>query len=400
MLRSFGDDSALSFAIVIVVKTLPAVIAPLSGVLADRLPRVRLMVTADLLRAVVVLMMVALAFYPSVPVLYGLVVVQTMLSTIFDPARTAMLPDVVAAEDLGVANALDAASWSTMLAIGAAMGGLLTGWLGWQATLLVDAASYLISAGLLVGIAEPLRTLPARKMVGLMDYLGINDMMDGARFMAQRPRLWTLALVKPMWQLAGARTLLLTLLAETVFAVAGWPMFAVTVLYVSRGLGTGLGPILARRLAGHSKVAMERAIGWGMLTAAIFYAGVGLAPNLWSAAVFVVLAHLGGATIWVFSTIRLQQLTPTEVRGRVFAVEHAAFTLVMAGANGVFGTIGDALPTWLSLSWDVPDAVGLSARVLNVALGVLTLLPWIFWVMRGWILGWGDGNHDLEESAK
>ncbi len=393
MLRAFGDDSATGFAIVLVLKTLPGVLAPLGGVLADRLPRRNLMVFADVGRAVVVLGMAALAWAPSVPILYGLVVVQTLLSAVFEPARNAIFPDLVRPEELTAASAVSAATWSLMLALGSAAGGFVTDGLGWQTALWLDAATYVVSAGFLLRVREPDVARAPRASTGtVFDLLGIPDIVLGIRFVLGRPRIWTLALVKPTWQLTGARTLVLTLLGETAFQIAGWPMLAVSALYVSRGIGTGVGPIVARWLTASDPKAMERAILTSFVIASLGYVAVGLAPNLPLAALALIAAHLGGATIWVFSTIRLQQLTPSDVRGRVFAAEHAGLTLVMAASIAGFGRLGDLLDplaeTWLGplVGWGDPAGVG--ARALAVGLGIVTLVPMGFWAWRGRWLGW------------
>lgn len=401
MLRAFGADSAMAFAGVLIVKTLPAVIAPVAGVLADRLPRRSLMIAADLARAVVVLGMVGLAWFPSVFLLYTLVVLQTMLSGVYEPARNAIFPDLVKPSELTAANALSAASWSVMLGLGSAAGGLFTDAFGWQPALVLDAATYLVSAAFLVFVREPAVERQAQVGTGgLLDRIGVTELWYGATWMARRPRVWTLALVKPVWQLTGARTLVLTLLGETAFLVAGWPLFAVSVLYVARGVGTGLGPFFSRWLTASDPVAMERAIGWSFLVAAVGYVAVGFSPVLLVAVGAVVLSHLGGATIWVFSSIRLQQITPSAVRGRVFAAEHAGMTLVMAASTGVFGDVADRVEGWLGpieVAWFPGEgAAALTARGLAVALGAITAVPLILWWVRGAVLGWGGEKETMD----
>ncbi len=401
MLRAFGDTSATGFALVLILKTLPAVLAPVAGVLADRLPRRNLMVFADISRAVVVLGMAGLAVYPSVAILYGLVVIQTLLSAVFEPARNALFPDIVRPEELTAANAVSAATWSLMLAVGSAAGGLVTDLLGWQLALFLDAGTYLLSALFLVRIREPeVPRLTADGSGGWWDTLGVTDLLYGARWMLRRPRVWSLALIKPTWQLTGARTLVLTLLGETAFAIAGWPFLSVSALYVSRGIGTGLGPFLSRWLTASRPEAMERAILIAFVVAGICYTLVGFAPVLVAAMALLVVAHLGGATVWVFSMVRLQQLTPSQVRGRVFAAEHAAFTLVTAASTGVFGQLDDRLGPWLGgfLSPWVADQepAALAARAMAVGLGLLTVVPLTFWGVRGWVLGWGGARETLD----
>ena len=290
-------------------------------------------------------------FAPSVGVLYVLLVAQTLCSAVFEPARNALFPDIVRPEELTAANAVSSASWSLMLAVGSAAGGFVTDVLGWQWALVLDAATYVVSAVFLLRIREPAVTRSPRAG-DVYDWLGIRDLFAGAQWMLSRPRVWSLALLKPLWQLGGARSLVLTLLGETAFVAAGWPFLSVSALYVARGMGTGLGPVLGRWLTRSEPAAMERAILVSLALAGVCYVLLGFASSLPLALSLILVGHLGGATVWVFSTIRLQQLTPSEVRGRVFSAEHSAFTLVMGLTTGVFGRIDDVwgatLGTWLA----------------------------------------------------
>jgi len=393
MLRAFGDDTATGFAIVLILKTLPAVFAPLGGVLADRLPRRNLMVFADLARAGVVTAMLGLAWFPHVSILYALVVAQTLLAAVFEPARNALFPDLVRPEELTAANAVSSATWSLMLAVGSAAGGLFTDLMGWELALLLDAATYLVSAAFLLRVREPdVERMPHTSGGTVFELLGIADLVHGARWIVARPRVWSLVLVKPLWSLTGARTLVLTLLGEQVFRMAGWPFLSVAVLYVARGIGTGIGPVVARWLTASEPRSMERSILVGFAMAGLGYLALGLAPSLPAAAALLVLAHLGGATVWVFSSIRLQQLTPSLVRGRVFAAEQATFTLVLAASYGVFGQLGDhhgaTIAAWVAPLVPWADPASLPARALTVGLGALTVVPLGLWALRGLVLGW------------
>jgi len=406
LLRDLGDHSAASFAGVLVVKSLPAFVAPMAGVLVDRLPRRQLMIVADALRTLVVLGMLSMIWVQSLPLLYTLIVLQTLLGSVFEPARNALLPDLVEPRALTAANAASAASWSLMLALGSALGGLFTGAFGWEAALILDAATYVGSVVFLAHIRDPPRQ--ERHPVGaggLADLLGIRDLIEGLRFMLGKPRVWTLALVKPLWQVTGARVLVLTLLGEIVFFVPDWKLLAVSVLFVARGIGTGVGPFLSRWLTRSDPAAMERALIPAFIGGAVFYAVAAVAPSLWIAAPAVIIAHLGGATIWVFSSIRLQQIVPSQVRGRVFSTEHAGFTLVMAIATGAFGPLGDALPGWIDGSawtWLEPtgDPVRIAPRLLMLSLAGLTLVPLGMWVVRGWWLGWGGEPEVMEQRRR
>ncbi len=380
LLRHIGAPSASAFAGVLILKTLPTVFAaPFAGVAADRVSRRGLMLGADLVRVGLVLTMLTVAVFPSVPWLYALVIAQTVASAFFEPARTALLPDIVRPEELTAANAVGAALWSTMLALGSAAGGLTTAWLGWEVALLVDAATYALSAVLLLGVHEP-EWERAPTEAGSAIISGFRQIGQGAAWVVERPRVWSLALVKAGWSLAGGTTLVLTMLGERVYVEPLGAMLAVTVLYVARGLGTGLGPFLSRALSRSEPAAMERLIGVGYAVGAVFYVALAQAPSLALAAGGVILAHLGGATVWVFSTIRLQQLVPSQVRGRVFAFENAAFTVIIALSTWVFG--------------QAFDAEGVSVSSVTSAVGVVLVLPTVLWAIRGWRLGWAESPRE------
>ena len=168
---------------------------------------------------------------------------------IAEPARMAVMPDLVAPRDLITANALGAASWSLMFTVGTAMGGVVTAWLGWEIALIIDLATYLISAGLLVRLV-----VPAQKGAEPGD----QTFVGGLRYLLARPRLWTLCLAKAGFCLAGGTTLVLTILGEQVFPLAGSAILGVTALYMARGVGTGLGPIVSRAICGSDPVRSER----------------------------------------------------------------------------------------------------------------------------------------------
>jgi len=100
-----------------------ALSAPLAGVIVDRYNRRRLMVGMNLVRAVVVLGFLLIDQPADVPWLYALLTGQVVAGAVFNPAKSAALPNITTPRELLTANALMSATWSTMLAVGAALGG-------------------------------------------------------------------------------------------------------------------------------------------------------------------------------------------------------------------------------------------------------------------------------------
>jgi hypothetical protein len=115
-----------------------------------------------------------------------------------------------------------------------------------------------------------------------------------------------------------------------------------------RGLGVGLGPLVAARFIGPS---LSRVLGVCGVSGLVFgacYLGVSVAPSLLVAAILVFLAHLGGGAQYTMSTFGLQLRSPDEVRGRILAADFAFLTLILsvttAGAGALATQIG-ARPT-------------------------------------------------------
>ncbi|MGD8604482.1 MAG: MFS transporter, partial [Anaerolineales bacterium] len=144
------SGSGLAIGGLFVIRMLaPFLISPFAGVLADRYNRKRLMIATDLLRAIVVLGFLLVRSSEQIWLLYSLTALQLAISGIFFPTRNAILPDLVDDHELGAANALTSATWSVMLALGAALGGFVTGQWGIYRSFVVDAGTFILSAAML-----------------------------------------------------------------------------------------------------------------------------------------------------------------------------------------------------------------------------------------------------------
>src|SRR5262249_13481108 len=131
----------------LVAQFLPsALVGPWAGVLVDRLPRRMVLIVADIGRALLVLLFLLVHSRGDIWLVYLVALFKNILTAFFEPARSALTPDVTTREELVAANAIGGATWSAMLALGAAAGGLVVGTLGTQAAFLIDSGSFLVSA--------------------------------------------------------------------------------------------------------------------------------------------------------------------------------------------------------------------------------------------------------------
>lgn len=159
-----GSRSLLG--VVAAARTLPSLLGFASGALVDRWDRRRIMILSDISRAALVGLVPLLQWagllqpwhLPVIAFALGL------LSIFFVPARQSLLPELVRQEQLVAANAWMSASQQLSGAAGFAFGGVLAGLAGIRALLLVDAASFAISAALLATMRPTARaagTIPS-----------------------------------------------------------------------------------------------------------------------------------------------------------------------------------------------------------------------------------------------
>lgn len=369
VLTRITHSSARSISFVLILKLLPVfLMGPVAGVVVDRFSRKTIMVVADLTRAGVVLAVLLVQIWPEPWIIYAATGVQIGISAFFEPARTASVPNLVPERALTTSNALGAVTWSAMFTLGAAVGGVVTEYLGWQTAVLLDSATYLISAVLIGRIALPHRLRrPKEGHLSLYEMCGALDVVEGFRYIRSRGDVVRLILVKPIWGLAGAITLVLTVMGDTEYAVVGSTALGISALYTARAVGTGLGPIVARWLTRSEPGAMWRILGWAYPWGALWYLLFAASDPLLLAASAVTIAHLGGSTLWVFSTVLLQRTVPDEFRGRVFSAELGLFTLVASASFWVYG--------WLM------DVQGVSPRASVVIMAVTMIPPAVAWIL-------------------
>jgi MFS family permease len=369
-----GAGTAISY--LFLARFLPLFLfSPLAGILADRYERRHVMIASDLLRALTVLAFLLVREPGQLWLLYVLTFTQFALSAIFTPARTAVLANVVNREELVPANALDSLTWSTMLAFGALLGGIVAATLGIAQAFFLDALTFLLSAVLISRIAGPIRaerTVLARG--------SLFEFMDGLRYLRKQIFILGVALVKAGGALAwGAINVLEITYATEVFQVdfsAFGLSFATAIdsgtavlglIYFVSGLGTGLGPLVLRRWLGDAPIRQRWAIslGFGFMTLGLLL--LSIAPSLGLFSLGTLVRTVGSGTIWVFSAALLQMIVPDGLRGRVFAFEFAALTLTQS----------------LSTFWAgfAQDTLGLTVRHVSLTMAIVAAILGLSWLI-------------------
>ena len=370
---------ASSVALALVLQVLPQTfVGPTAGVVNDRIRRKHVMIAADLMRAVIVLSMLLVRSRGTVWLVYPLLLLETIMAAFFEPARSSVIPNITRRDDVIVANTLSSTTWSMNLVLGATLGGIVAAFLGRDAVFVLNALSFLTSGLLIAGMrfAEP--HAEGRGPLRMRDLVDYSPVLEGVRYVRSHRSLLPTVFAKAGNLVIGPSWVLFTVMGQKYFPVR-WhgldpqrgAMLGMSLLLGGRGLGALIGPLISAPWAGRSERRLRLGIFYGYLVTALGYVFIGRAGNVWFACFWAAFAHLGGATVWVFSTTLLQLNTDDRFRGRVFSADLGLCMLTIAIGAYVCGSFLD---------------MGISARTLVSATGLVMLVPaglWA-WGMKVW----------------
>jgi MFS family permease len=314
----------------------PLLLGPVAGVLVDRWDRRRAMVAAEVLRAAAVTSLLFARDPGDLWLVYVAVVVESTGTVVFRPAAQAHTPVVVGTGTaLSGANALNSVTDGVARLVGAPLGGALVALVGFPALVVADAASYLVSAGLLA-------LLP--RGAGRGERSGVRDELRvGLAFLRSERTAKALLVVSTAFLAANASlTALLVPFGMTAWGGEGSVGLVMSALGVGFLLGAPATRVLVDRLP--SGPLLAGALAATSTGFALLFASGSPAAALPAA----VLIGLAGSAVLVVTQTALQRVTPTEVLGRVGAVMftgEAAATFVGALAGPALAELTSARTT-------------------------------------------------------
>ena len=349
------SDSEFLLGLIIIVKMMSlASFSPFAGYITDRFDRRHLMILCDLLRGVIVLGLLLVVSYQTLWLAYVLTALQMMLSAVFEPAKTSSIPNVTTERELVNANVLSAASWSIIFTIGMGIGGLATAWLGTDLVFIINACSYALSALFIYRAVIPQKKMEETERKRTRNPL--TGIKEGFQYLFRTHKVLRPTLAKGCFTMfLGALTYMLILVSEDVLMMGS---IGLGLLYSARGVGTGIGPVIGRRIF-NQESDWVRAMGFCMIFAGVMYSVVGLTTSLGLMLLFVFIAHAASGANWVMSTVLLQRRTPDTFRGRIFSTEWLLFTLAQSASVMIASWILEN--NWLTIQQAmVVFALGLS----------------------------------------
>jgi MFS family permease len=324
---AFDQGGASAVGLVGLVRWLPSAFAsPLAAILGDRFPRVRVMLTSDLLRAAALGAMAACIVTDApVAVVYVLAAAVAVIGTAFHPAQSALLPSLAQTPDeLTAANVSSSTLESLGFCVGPALGGLLLTFSPVWVVFVITAGTFLWSALMLAPLLRESEPPLTRESPHLLD-----EATAGFRTIGKDPRLrLVVGLFSAQTLVNGAFGVLITVSA---FELLDLGASGVGYLNAAVGVGGIVGGLISLALVGHKRLATTFGVAVAGTGAPLLL--VGGQPS--TAVALIAFGLIGFANIIcdVSGFTILQRGTPSEVLARVFGVLHSLiYATVAAGA--------------------------------------------------------------------
>jgi hypothetical protein len=383
-----------ALAIYAIARHLPLFLfGPIAGVVVDRLQRRRVMIAADITRAVLALgFLLAGTAFSALPVVYAVGATLFAVSAFFNAAKRAMIPNLVRdTDELLAANSLSASTTAATIAVGSALGGMVATFMGRNPVFILNALTFLLSAEMIrrictkAEVAEMTGDMDSRTRVdetvkggvavlpGAHDHppagaeahprasskrLRVSpfnslrrafiDFREGLRYVRRVQVLSAIFVVAAGWGLGnGVARALYSIFGAHLGARAATGLvarptdFGISVLFVAMGLGGVLGAPLARRFNAGSSESMGARMGRSMIFDGAGLLTFSLMPSLWGAAMVLVLREINFAIWWTAQQTILMSRTENAYAGRIFASYETLTTLMMVGSMLASGFAAD-----------------------------------------------------------
>jgi ENTS family enterobactin (siderophore) exporter len=327
-----STGSALGTGAVFALYTLPYVLfGAFAGVAVDRLDKRRLMVAVDLIRAALVVA-VPLVATRSLPAVYVLSFAMATAGVFFEPAKLAILPEIVTPGRLLRANSLFSTSENLTEILGWAVAGLLLASVNTSVAFRLDAVTFAVSAAalLLMRYRAPVRAAADHTVSAFW-----AELREGFRFLARDRglRANTVMIVVCVAGLGAAYPLTFLFAIDVLDGGAG----AFGALEAAVGAGFLAGSLALVALA--SRVHKGRAMIVGLAVMGVCLALVAAAESVWVAAVPLAVFGTANAIVLIAVDTYLQQVVPHGMRGRVLGTR---FTITQ-GTYALSVLVGGAL---------------------------------------------------------
>lgn len=356
MLVSYGAD-ALTIAFTAAMGMLPAVVlAPVIGVIIDKVHFKRLMLVLLLIEIVMTLGFMAINALEYIWVLMVLIFFRSGASAMLFSAEMALFPKLITGDMLKNTNEIHSIIWSLTYAVGMAVGGIVTYYIGYDMAFMLDAILYSIAVLLLLGLKLDLEKVTHTDSNWHM-------LKDGFRYLLSQKKIIHLLLLHASIGLTSFDALI-TLLADFQYKMLIAVPLAIGWMNATRALGLMIGPFFI------GKIITKENLHY-------FFLLQGLAILLWSqfefnfyyALISLFITGFFITTLWSYTYLLIQEETDPKYMGRVISYNDMFFML---------SNVATALFIGYASQW----GISLESITVSLGLGFLLVALYYIWFKR------------------
>jgi DHA3 family macrolide efflux protein-like MFS transporter len=314
MLVSFGANE-VTIGLTAAMAMLPAVVlAPIIGLIVDRIEFKKLMGTLLIVEIMMTLGFILINSLEYVWVLMILIFIRSAAASLLFSAEMALFPKLVSGEMLKNTNEIHSVIWSLCYALGMAVGGIATHYVGFDLAFTIDALLYSIAVLLLLGLKLSLEKVTHTES-------NMQMLKDGFHYIRSQKKILHLILFHAAIGLTSFDALI-TLLADFQYKEIIAVPLAIGWMNATRALGLMIGPFLI------SKIISKENLHY-------FFIFQGLAIMLWSflefnfylALIGLFITGLFITTLWSYTYLLIQEETESRYMGRVISYNDMVFML-------------------------------------------------------------------------
>ena len=381
--RIGGDQPGSAIALVMLARVLPGFfLASVGGVIVDRVNRKRLLISCDILRAGVLLTI------PFIERVWGLILASLVLelaTSLWGPAKEAIVPNLVPKEQLTAANSLSlVAAYGTFpLAAGAFIGlAKFAEWLGGSSigqvewALALDALTFLVAAALIAALPLIRHRRDADDAPSIDLAQGVRELREGWSFIAISPQVRAVLIGLGTGMIGGGMLIPLGAVFNDVVLGAGNAGFGTILVTMGLGVASGVSVLSAvQRRLDKERIFVASTFGAGIC---LLFAVTSSNTLLTLSGVFAM--GICAGSVYVLGFTLLHEHVEEQLRGRVFSALYTLVRFCLLLSITVGGFLSDGFNWFFGVVFDNEIAVGSWTMALPGVRGAL-------WLASSFMLG-------------